>query len=117
MKPLAALLLALASAAAAEKPNLIVILADDMGFSDLGCYGSEIMEHENNAFVRDGDWKLVGRNVAPADGLKPDRWQLYNLADDRTELKNLAKEMPDKVKELSDRWSEWARAAAVYPKR
>ena len=24
------------------KPNIIVILVDDMGFSDLGCYGSEI---------------------------------------------------------------------------
>jgi arylsulfatase len=26
----------------AEKPNIIVILSDDMGFSDLGCYGGEI---------------------------------------------------------------------------
>jgi arylsulfatase len=25
-----------------HKPNIILILADDMGFSDLGCYGSEI---------------------------------------------------------------------------
>lgn len=25
-----------------QKPNFIVILADDMGYSDLGCYGSEI---------------------------------------------------------------------------
>ena len=25
-----------------SRPNIIVILADDMGFSDLGCYGSEI---------------------------------------------------------------------------
>ena len=28
--------------AAGSKPNIILILADDMGFSDLGCYGSEI---------------------------------------------------------------------------
>ena len=27
---------------AAEKPNIIFILVDDMGWSDLGCYGSEI---------------------------------------------------------------------------
>jgi arylsulfatase A-like enzyme len=27
---------------AADKPNIIVILVDDMGFSDIGCYGSEI---------------------------------------------------------------------------
>ena len=25
-----------------ERPNIVVILADDMGFSDIGCYGSEI---------------------------------------------------------------------------
>jgi arylsulfatase len=27
---------------AADRPNVVVILADDLGFSDLGCYGSEI---------------------------------------------------------------------------
>lgn len=27
---------------ASEKPNFLVILADDLGFSDLGCYGGEI---------------------------------------------------------------------------
>lgn len=29
-------------ASAVEKPNIIIILADDMGYSDLGCYGGEI---------------------------------------------------------------------------
>lgn len=36
------LLLASSPATAADKPNVIVILCDDMGFSDLGCYGGEI---------------------------------------------------------------------------
>ena len=26
----------------AERPNVIVLLIDDMGFSDLGCYGGEV---------------------------------------------------------------------------
>jgi arylsulfatase len=30
------------AAEAASRPNIIVILTDDMGFSDLGCYGGEI---------------------------------------------------------------------------
>ena len=30
------------AAAAPAKPNIIIILVDDMGFSDIGCYGSEI---------------------------------------------------------------------------
>lgn len=28
--------------AAAERPNIVLIMADDMGFSDIGCYGGEI---------------------------------------------------------------------------
>ena len=28
--------------AAADRPNIVVIMADDMGFSDIGCYGGEI---------------------------------------------------------------------------
>ena len=27
---------------AAEKPNFLVIMVDDLGYSDIGCYGSEI---------------------------------------------------------------------------
>ena len=26
----------------AKRPNILLIVADDLGFSDLGCYGSEI---------------------------------------------------------------------------
>src|SRR4051794_7565745 len=36
-------ILAAAAAVGAEaRPNIVVIMADDMGFSDIGCYGSEI---------------------------------------------------------------------------
>ena len=36
------ILFLLTSAARSEKPNLIVILADDMGYSDASCFGGEI---------------------------------------------------------------------------
>ena len=39
---------------AAEKPNIIVILVDDMGFSDIGCYGSEIPTPNLDMLARGG---------------------------------------------------------------
>ncbi len=30
-----------------EKPNIVFILADDMGYSDLGCFGAEVIETPN----------------------------------------------------------------------
>ena len=65
-------------------------------------------EHEGNAAVRVGDWKLVrlGRGGP---------WELYNLKSDRTEQHNLAAEYPDRAKELATQWDAWAQRAHVIP--
>src|SRR4051812_27565231 len=41
-------------ASAAQRPNIIVILGDDIGFSDLGCMGSEIQTPNLDALASDG---------------------------------------------------------------
>jgi arylsulfatase len=65
-------------------------------------------EHEGNAAIRTGDWKIVrlGR-TGP--------WELYNLATDRTELHNLASAHPEKVQSLAAEWESWATRAQVTP--
>jgi arylsulfatase A-like enzyme len=54
--------------------------------------------HEGNRAIRVGNWKLVADHKNP--------WELYDLATDRCESKNLAKEKPEKAKELDLAWTK-----------
>src|SRR5436190_3416979 len=38
----------------AERPNVVFVLADDLGFSDLGCYGGEIATPNLDRLANDG---------------------------------------------------------------
>jgi arylsulfatase A-like enzyme len=59
--------------------------------------------HAGNAAIRVRPWKLVRE--------EPNAWELYDLAKDGTELKDLSDNHPDGVSDLAARWS--ARAARV----
>lgn len=74
------------------------------------------VEHENNAFVREGNWKLVGRGVAAARGVVADKWELYDMQADRTEIHNLRDQHPEVVQRLAAAWHVWSQRAGVYPK-
>lgn len=39
---------------AAQPPNFLIILCDDLGYSDLGCYGSEINTPQLDAIANSG---------------------------------------------------------------
>ena len=69
-------------------PNIVLILCDDMGFSDLGCYGSEIQTPNIN-----------------------------NLAEstDPFETKDLSAQYPKLVKKLEIKWNKWAERSNVFP--
>ena len=42
------------NASAAERPNIVLIMADDLGFSDIGCFGSEIQTPNLDALAAAG---------------------------------------------------------------
>jgi len=41
-------------AAESKRPNILLIISDDMGFSDIGCYGSEIQTPNLDSLAQNG---------------------------------------------------------------
>ncbi|HUG94135.1 MAG TPA: arylsulfatase [Planctomycetaceae bacterium] len=58
-------------------------------------------EHVGGRAIREGDWKLVARTAAS------DQWELYNVAKDRTETRDLAAEHAERVTSLRRAWRNW----------
>ena len=42
------------SAEKQDRPNIVLIMADDMGYSDIGCYGGDIDTPNLNRMAREG---------------------------------------------------------------
>ena len=61
----ASLSLATNSARAADAPNIVLIMSDDMGFSDIGCYGGEINSPNLDQLAKSGV-RPIGRMASPS---------------------------------------------------
>jgi len=59
-----------------------------------------------NRAIRQGDWKLVW-------GASDRRWELYDMAADRTETNDLAAGHPERVKAMAAEWERWAKQCEV----
>jgi arylsulfatase A-like enzyme len=65
-------------------------------------------EHEGNAAVRIGQWKLVRQY--------PGEWELYDMAADRTELTDVAAQHPERVQDMKRQYEAWAARCGVLPR-
>ena len=57
-------------------------------------------KHDGNRALIKGDWKISSSKI------DKDVWELFNIKEDRTEMNNLAKENPEKLRELVRFWTE-----------
>jgi arylsulfatase A-like enzyme len=70
--------------------------------------GPLFWEHEGNAAVRVGKWKLVRKYPGP--------WELYDMDADRTEMHDLAGQHPERVKDMAEQYAAWAERCGVIPR-
>lgn len=67
-------------------------------------------EHEGNAAMRWGKWKLVREYRKP--------WELYDIDDDRTEMTDLSEQNASRKAEMVRMWEMWATKHQVaFPER
>ncbi|MNE97930.1 Arylsulfatase [compost metagenome] len=71
-----------------------------------------------NAYYREGSLKLLG--LRPQVGFnappQPLKWQLFDIASDRGETRDIAPEQPVTVQRLKDAWQNYSkRVGVVFP--
>ena len=63
-------------------------------------HSSIAWELYGNRAVRQGDWKLVW-------GASEKKWELYNIAEDRSESRDVASDHPERVSAMVKDWEAW----------
>ena len=98
------------------KPLSGVSLKPSFAGKPLGRQQPLFFEHEDNAALMTGNWKLVGSGVSVPGGTDSSKWELYDMEKDRTEMNDLSVRMPELRNKLAAQWEEWAAKVNVYPK-
>jgi arylsulfatase A-like enzyme len=86
--------------------SLLPILAGQMTVEHKALYFDFAGVHHA---IRMGKWKLVAKDRGP--------WELYDMEADRSELNDLAKSQPDRVKAMQQAWEAWAREVGVKERK
>ncbi|WP_317169226.1 sulfatase family protein [Mucilaginibacter humi] len=82
----------------ANRPNIIIILTDDMGFSDVGCFGGNFVPTPNiDRIAKNGRKFTQYYSAAPIcspsragmlTGMNPARWNFSTFLDNKKHNKN-----------------------------
>ena len=78
------------------------------GQSLLPAFNGEIPEREKPIYWSWGDGKALRKDQWKIVLNDTTQWDLYNLKDDPSETKNLASDLPEKVKELDSLYQAWS---------
>ena len=74
----------------------------------------QIFECNGHRGLYSDGWELVTLHQ-PLTPFSDEEWELYHLAADPTELRNLAADEPERVAAMAETWEELAWANPVYP--
>ncbi len=95
-----------------QKPNIVVILADDIGYGDLSCYGAKHAKTPNLDGLATQGCRFTDTH-SPASICTPTLGQLFDLKSDLAEQTNLAAKDPAKVAELQGLLKQLVSAGSV----
>jgi arylsulfatase len=89
-----------------EGQSFASVLANSEGAAEWTRDGMLFWEHMGHRAAREGDWKIVSDE--PVGG-----WELFNMADDRTETVDLSSQNPEMLTKLSNAYDAWKARVGV----
>lgn len=95
-------------------PNVVIVLLDDLGYAQFGCYGSDI-DTPNIDALAGGGVQFTNFHVTPVCSPTREPWELFELSADPSECNDLAEAEPARLQQLIDLWWQEAETHGVLP--